>query len=515
MLEGGHWSSRGRAWPEHDSLVSRLQRLWEAANPDKELRDEAIVDTWQALYPNLMTTALDIAGLFRDLGVSGGDDDDPTWFHIGSVRVLLPRRVLKLMDRLPGLHELLTFASNRMRPIIVVQPTADQEIIAGQPFEIKWFIHPRIVNMMAKALECEVEDLRVEIGWVPAGTGNFKPNISKSLPMQQWTHVWQVPAHFKPRRYWLAVRLIPFESTQVEGAGPTEGSFCVVAPPFEPDEGHVETLTGMGFTGDQATTALRKAHRMAHEDDGPEYQLELATEWLLLGMDVTEDADPNPASGVAEGKDAYGEGKYEGKNEGHYDNAGDMKDVAEAKDRASAVVHPMDADGSKLEGGSVGASGDTDVSDVVTGYWRDEKYGGLGGTRGDVGIDGRVGGEDKTLVETGAPGIAAEPMDDTQLPPPPPPLPLDIWEYESIDDETGLRDWFKLPDDVCRHLSDKVKLDLHETQLKLTVKDGPILMHFNLDQVGPPRALAILLATALVLIHAHTHCFGRPSNMNR
>lgn len=63
----------------------------------QNLRDEAIVSTWQAMLPNLMSTALDIAGLFRDLDLGPGDEDDPEWLRLHNVKVLLPRSRVVLL----------------------------------------------------------------------------------------------------------------------------------------------------------------------------------------------------------------------------------------------------------------------------------------------------------------------------------------------------------------------------------------------------------------------------------
>ena len=65
----------------------------------------------------------------------------------------------KLLDRLPGLYDLLSFASNRMRPIIIESPTQETRIERGKPFEIKWFLHKKVVSMLEKNLNCAASAL--------------------------------------------------------------------------------------------------------------------------------------------------------------------------------------------------------------------------------------------------------------------------------------------------------------------------------------------------------------------
>eukprot|EP00401_Gymnodinium_catenatum_P026420 CAMPEP_0117514366 /NCGR_PEP_ID=MMETSP0784-20121206/30031_1 /TAXON_ID=39447 /ORGANISM="" /LENGTH=841 /DNA_ID=CAMNT_0005310157 /DNA_START=1 /DNA_END=2526 /DNA_ORIENTATION=- len=237
-LEGGEWAVRGNSWPHREQFMAKLEHGWKEEHPGQDLQDTAVEQGWNIILPNLLNNVLDIAQLFKSLNAE--NDSDPVWWKIGS-KVLVPRRVYTLAMRLPGLLNLLRQASDRMRPIWVTQPEENEVLTAGTDYTIKWGTLPQIAEMMEKKTGILLEDQKVELGWMLAGSGSFTANIAREVPFHTREHIWSIPPNFRPGRYWLSVRLLPFsEGFELEGAGPPGGSFVVVrgadaAPDVEDD----------------------------------------------------------------------------------------------------------------------------------------------------------------------------------------------------------------------------------------------------------------------------------------
>mmetsp|Transcript_7018 Transcript_7018/g.11116 ORF Transcript_7018/g.11116 Transcript_7018/m.11116 type:complete len:897 (+) Transcript_7018:78-2768(+) len=226
-LEGGEFAVRGHTWPNKEQFIAKLEEFWRKEHPTEDFKDSVLEKGWNILLPNLLNNVLDIAQLFKSLNVE--DDDDPVWLRVGRTRLLVPKRVESLTYRLPYLTNLLSQASDRMRPIWITSPDASSIMTQGEDFRIEWGTISRIAAMVQKKTGLKLDEQMVEIGWMLAGTGNFSPNIAKSVPFHTRSHVWTIPASFRPGKYWIAVRLIPFDETLMEGAGPPQGSFTVVA----------------------------------------------------------------------------------------------------------------------------------------------------------------------------------------------------------------------------------------------------------------------------------------------
>lgn len=225
-LEGGEWTVRGNLWPNREQFIRKLEEFWKLEHPDEDLQDTMLEKGWNMLLPNLFNNVLDIAQLFKTLHVE--DDKHPVWMSLGSTRVLVPQRVQTLSARLPGLRDLLLHASDRMRPIWISKPDNSSVLVSGKEFEIEWGTLPRIADLVEKKTGLRLEEQMVEIGWLKAGSACFSPNIAMEVPFHKYKHTWRVPANFKAGFYWIAVRLLPFEATYMEGAGPPGGSFEVV-----------------------------------------------------------------------------------------------------------------------------------------------------------------------------------------------------------------------------------------------------------------------------------------------
>lgn len=232
-LEGGEWAVRGNLWPNREQFIRKLEEFWKEEHPDEDLQDTMLEKGWNMLLPNLFNNVLDIAQLFKTLHVE--DDGHPVWMHLGSTRVLVPQRVQTLSARLPGLHDLLIHASDRMRPIWISKPDNSSVLFSGREFEIQWGTLPRIADLVEQKTGLRLEDQMVEIGWLRAGSACFSPNIAMEVPFHKYKHTWHVPANFRPGTYWIAVRLLPFEATYMEGAGPPGGSFEVIRDDTEFD----------------------------------------------------------------------------------------------------------------------------------------------------------------------------------------------------------------------------------------------------------------------------------------
>jgi len=248
-LEGGVWGVRGNNWPNKKKFQDAISQHWQEANPDKSLQDESIEQGWGVLLPNLYNQVFDVAELFKALNVDDNDDELPVFLHVhGGAKVLIPAKMAQMAKRLPGMYELLGNAADRMRPIWITHPDASSVLTAGEKYTIKWGTSPRIAAMMEKK-GVKMEDQVVEIGWVPAGHSNFRANICASTPFNTLEHEWDVPMNFRPGGYWLAVRLLPFEPPSglaIEGAGPTGGSFNVVANPDAPVDESLAAEDGDG-----------------------------------------------------------------------------------------------------------------------------------------------------------------------------------------------------------------------------------------------------------------------------
>jgi len=239
-LEGGVWGVRGNNWPNKKKFQDAISQHWQEANPEKSLQDESIEQGWGVLLPNLYNQVFDVAELFKALNVDDAEDELPVFIHVaGGAKVLVPAKMAQMANRLPGMYELLGNAADRMRPIWITHPDAGSVLTAGEKYTIKWGTSPKIAAMMEKK-GVKMEDQVVEIGWVPAGQSNFRANICTSTPFNTLEHEWDVPMNFRPGGYWLAVRLLPFETSNgglgIEGAGPTGGFFRVLANPDHPFE---------------------------------------------------------------------------------------------------------------------------------------------------------------------------------------------------------------------------------------------------------------------------------------
>eukprot|EP00658_Telonema_sp_P-2_P028516 TRINITY_DN2183_c0_g1_i12.p1 TRINITY_DN2183_c0_g1~~TRINITY_DN2183_c0_g1_i12.p1 ORF type:complete len:832 (-),score=225.33 TRINITY_DN2183_c0_g1_i12:357-2852(-) len=229
----GRWENRANLWPKMNEFVAKIEDSWRAENPGESLTDASVEQGWNILLPNLMSQVLDVAQLFKSLNVDD-PEADPEWIYAGSTRLLVPKKIARMAYRLPGLNDLLSMSANRMRPIWITQPDEGSTLMVGKDFDILWGSLPHISRMVTKVTGKELEDQTVEIGWMRAGTGNFVANIAKEAPFALRKFTWSVPADFQPGKYWIAVRLLPFTETQMEGAGPPAFSFSVVADPEVP-----------------------------------------------------------------------------------------------------------------------------------------------------------------------------------------------------------------------------------------------------------------------------------------